>query len=222
MLHKTKGIVFRYTRYGETSIIVTIFTEMFGLQTYIVNGVRSKTAKNKIALYQPLTLLDLVVYHRENASILRIKEIKCLYPYQTIFSDIRKSSIALFLNEVINKSVKEESHAMELCEFLIRSFKSLDEMDHSVENFHLQFLVQLSRYLGFGPQTVIEVLGGRMVSDEEEEILLNFLKSDEIPSKVSYASRANLLDALLRFYARHVENFGEMKSVQVLQEVLRE
>jgi DNA repair protein RecO (recombination protein O) len=220
MLHKTKGIVFRYTRYGETSIIVTIFTEIFGLQTYIVNGVRSKTAKNKIALYQPLTLLDLVVYHRENASILRIKEVKCLYPYQTIFTDIRKSSIALFLNEVINKSVKEESHAMELCEFLIRSFKSLDQLERSVENFHLQFLVQLSRYLGFGPQAVIEVLGGRMVSDEEEGILLKFLQSDEIPEKVSYASRANLLDALLRFYARHVENFGEMKSVQILHDVL--
>jgi DNA repair protein RecO (recombination protein O) len=222
MLHKTKGIVFRYTRYGETSIIVTIFTELFGLQTYIVNGVRSKSSRNKIALYQPLTLLDLVVYHRENASILRIKEIKCLYPYQTISNDIRKSSIALFIGEVINKSVKEESHAMELCEFLIRSFISLDQLTHSVENFHLQFLVQLSRYLGFGPESTIEVLGGRMVSDEEEETLMKLIKSDKIPANVDYSARVNLVDALLRFYARHIENFGEMKSVPVLHEILKE
>jgi DNA repair protein RecO (recombination protein O) len=222
MLHKTKGIVFRYTRYGETSIIVTIFTEVFGLQTYIVNGVRSKTAKNRIALYQPLTLLDLVVYHRENASILRIKEVKCLYPFQTISSDIRKSSIALFICEVVNKAVKEESHAMELCEFLIRSLMSLDQLQHSVENFHLQFLIQLSRYLGFGPESPNEVLGGRMVSEEEEKTLKKFITSNEIPSNVDYTSRANLLDALLRFYARHVENFGEMKSVQVLHEILKE
>ena len=88
MLFKTRGIVFRFTKYGESSIIVTIFTEMFGLQSYIVNGVRDKTSKNKIALYQPLTLLDLVVYHRENATIFRIKEVKCLHPYQTIHQDI--------------------------------------------------------------------------------------------------------------------------------------
>src|SRR6188768_3165830 len=98
MLHKTRGIVFRFTKYGETSIIVNIFTELFGMQSYIVNGVRSKSSKNKIALYQPLTLLDLVVYHRDNANILRIKEIKCLYPYQFIPMDVRKSTIAMFVN----------------------------------------------------------------------------------------------------------------------------
>ena len=114
MLYKTRGIVFRFTKYGETSIIVNIFTEMFGLQSYMVNSVRSKSSKNKIALYQPLTLLDLVVYHRENANILRIKELKCLYPYQTIHRDIRKSAIALFLNEILNKAVKDQSHADEI------------------------------------------------------------------------------------------------------------
>ena len=81
MLHKTQGVVFRFTNYSETSIIVNIFTSAFGLQSYIVNGARGKSGKGKIALYQPLTLLDLVVYHRENASILRIKEVKCIHPY---------------------------------------------------------------------------------------------------------------------------------------------
>ncbi|HEU5146219.1 MAG TPA: DNA repair protein RecO, partial [Chryseosolibacter sp.] len=110
MIFKTRGIVFRFTKFQETSIIVTIFTEQFGLQSYIVNGVRSKSSKNKIALYQPLTLLNLVVYHRENANIERIKEISCLHPYRTLATDVRKSTLAIFINELLNKTVKEESH----------------------------------------------------------------------------------------------------------------
>ena len=219
MLHKTKGIVFRYTRYGEASIIVNIFTELFGLQSYIVNGVRSKSPKSKMALYQPLMLLDLVVYHKENAGIMRIKEVKCLYPYQSLFSDVHKSAIAMFINEVMNKSVKEESHAKELSDFLIASLMKLDQQPR-IENFHLTFLIQLSRYLGFGPQNINEVLGGRMVSAEEEIILQKLLESDIPNPTMSYESRKELLEALLRFYSQHIENFGEMKSVQVLHDVL--
>ena len=121
MLHKTKGIVFRFTPYGETSIIVNIFTDAFGLQTYIVNSVRSKSSKSKIALYQPLTLLDLIVYHKENANILRIKEATCSYSYHHLLSDPKKSCIGLFINEVLNKTVKEQSHAAEICHFIYDS-----------------------------------------------------------------------------------------------------
>jgi DNA repair protein RecO (recombination protein O) len=83
MLHKTKGIVLHYIKYSETSIIVKIYTETFGIQSYIVNGVRSKNNKNKIALFQPLTLLDMVVYHKANATSLnRIAEVRCSEPFQ--------------------------------------------------------------------------------------------------------------------------------------------
>src|SRR5687768_5822068 len=126
MLHKTQGIVFRFVKFRETSIIVTIFTELFGLQSYIVNGVRSKSAKNKIALYQPLTLLNLVVYHREHANIERIKEISCLHPYQSLTADIKKSTIALFITELINKTIKDESHTQEMFSFLANSLISID------------------------------------------------------------------------------------------------
>jgi DNA repair protein RecO (recombination protein O) len=91
MIVKTRGIVFRYTRYGETSIIANVFTEQFGLQSYIVNGVRSKKPKVNIALFQPLTLLDMVVYHKETGGVFRIKEVKCNYPYRIIPSDMRRS-----------------------------------------------------------------------------------------------------------------------------------
>ncbi|MCU0420048.1 MAG: DNA repair protein RecO [Cyclobacteriaceae bacterium] len=220
MLAKTRGIVFRYTRYGESSIIVTIFTEAFGLQTYIVNSVRSQGRKNKMALYQPLTLLDMVVYHKENATILRLKEVRCLHPYQTLATDIRKSAIAMFVNEVLNKAVKEQSHAEELAVYLIDSLIALDRSERP-ENFHLLFLIGLSRYLGFQPQSATEVLGGRLL-DAAEEALLTRLLGAHTASEVelTYIQRRNLLDALLRFYATHLENLGEFKSQVVLREVL--
>jgi DNA repair protein RecO (recombination protein O) len=217
MLFKTSGVVFRLTKYGETSIIVSIFTSQFGLQSYIVNGARSRSGKGKIALYQPLTLLDLVVYHKETGGIMRIKEAKCLYPYQHINTDVNKTTIALFIEEVVNKTIKEEAHAEDLCEFLIRSLIHLDKMEKP-ENFHLTFLVKLSRHLGFQPQNANEVLGGRVIDYDEEEALNKMLEGAEI--SITNQQRRTILDALLRFYSMHVDGFGQMKSLSVLREIL--
>jgi len=221
MLHKTRGIVFRFTKYGETSIIVNIFTELFGLQSYIVNGVRSKAGKNKIALFQPLTLLDLVVYHRENANINRIKEIKCLHPYQSIYLDIKKSAAALFINEVVNKTIKEESHAVEMCNFLIDSLVAFDNMRTHGENFHLIFLLKLSRLLGFGAHNTNEVLGTRVVDNETENLLRQLIESEYSDSTViTNSQRRTILDLVLKFYGDHIDSLGELKSVQILREVM--
>lgn len=220
MLAKTTGVVFRFIKYGETSIIVNIFTSQYGLQSYIVNGVRSKTGKGKIALYQPLMLLDLVVYHKETAQIMRIKEAKVIYPFQQINTDVNKTTIALFIEEIINKSIREEAHASELCEFLIHSLISLDKVERA-ENFHLIFLVQLSRHLGFEPRNPHEVLGGRVMDFGDEEALTSILNAGyHAPLTLTNAQRRNVLDALLRFYSMHIENFGVMKSLSVLREIL--
>jgi DNA repair protein RecO (recombination protein O) len=220
MLHKTRGVVFRFTKYGESSIIVNIFTDVFGLQSYIVNGVRSRTTKNRIALYQPLTLLDLVVYHRENANINRIKEVKCLYPYQSIYLDIRKSGVALFINEIVNKTIKEESHAEELCDFMINSLVTLDRLENQIENFHLRFLLKLSRHLGFGAYNTNEVLGARLIDASTEQLLDGLIGSDYPDAlTITNPQRRELLDVLLRFFSDHV-SLGEIRSVQVLREVI--
>jgi len=222
MLHKTQGVVFRFTNYSETSIIVNIFTAAFGLQSYIVNGVRGKSGKGKIALYQPLTLLDLVVYHRENASILRIKEIKCIHPYQSITSDFRKSTIALFLNEIVNKTVKDQSHAQELCEFLIQSFTHFDLQQTNIENFHLIFLIRLSQHLGFRPTELAELMGGNFALDEEQLILTKLLTANYSDAIVmTNIQRRNILDLLIRFYVSHSDNFGELKSLSVVRELIQ-
>jgi len=221
MLHKTRGIVFRFTKYGETSVIVNIFTEVFGLQSYIVNGVRSKAGKNKIALYQPLTILELVVYHRENANINRIKEVKCPYPYLSIPLNIRKSASAIFINEVINKTVKEESHAKELCDFIIDSLITLDTINSNIENFHLIFLLKLSRLLGFGAYHASEVIGVRGADNEREQMLEQLINSGyEDIIRISNEHRRDMLDLILKFYGDHFDAIGELRSVQVLREVL--
>lgn len=219
MLHKTKGVVFRFTKYGETSIIVNIFTELFGLQSYIVNGVRSSSKRSKIALFQPLTLLELVVYHKENANILRIKEVKCYHPYQTVTSEIRKSAVAMFINEVLNKAVKEQSHAGEIHDFIASSLIMLDQQQKP-ENFHLLFLLGLSKHLGFGPNLTEEVLGGHWMEESDEKVLKQLLVANYTSAPlITYDQRQTLLTSLLRFYASHVDNFGEMKSLAVLREI---
>lgn len=220
MLAHTHGVVFRFVKYGETSIIVSIFTAQFGLQAYIVNGVRSKSGKGKIALYQPLTPLDLVVYHKETATIMRIKEAKCIYPYREISQDVRKTTIALFIEELINKAIKEESHAHELCDFLIQSLITLDKIDKP-ENFHLIFMVMLSKHLGFQPMNPHEVLGGRVMDFDEEKALQEILEASyESELTITNNQRRGILEALIRFYTMHIENFGTMKSLSVLREIL--
>jgi DNA repair protein RecO (recombination protein O) len=221
MLHKTKGVVFRFTRYGESSIIVNIFTSQFGLQGYIVKGVRAKSTRGRIALYQPLMLLDLVVYHRENANLMHVREAKCLYLYQSVQTDVRKTIIALFINEILNKAVKEQSHASELCDFLISSLIALDKSPR-VENFHLVFLLHLSRWLGFQPQSTEELLEGRRLEPDDEAALSELLKADfDTRVQMTNLQRRNLLDILVFFYARHIDGFGHLKSVSVLREILQ-
>ena len=152
MLHKTQGIVLRFVKYGETSIIATIYTEEFGLASYIINGVRSTRSKGKIALFQPLSLLDLVVYHKEGRNINRLSEVKSLDPLNDLRSNIIKTTLGMFLVEVLNKCIKEEAPNEALFRYISDSIKVLNELNSNYENFHLVFLFKLSKFLGFAPQ----------------------------------------------------------------------
>ena len=101
MLHKTRGIILHTLNYSETSLIVKIITPDFGVKSYIVNGVRSKKSKFKATIFQPLALVDMVVSNTDKAELQRISEINILSPYTDIPYNIIKSSIALFLNEIV-------------------------------------------------------------------------------------------------------------------------
>jgi DNA repair protein RecO (recombination protein O) len=152
MLHATKGIVLHSLKYAETSIIVKIYTELFGIQSYLVRGIRKTGSKVKTGLFQPLTLLDLVVYHREHASLQTIREVRVAIPYQAIPFDIRKSSVAIFINELIYKSIREEEPNSAMFVFLWNSCLDLDSTEESVAGFHLRFAIQLMHPLGIFPQ----------------------------------------------------------------------
>ena len=223
MLHKTQGIVIKYIKYGDASIIVNIFTEVFGLQTYIVNGARSKKSKSKIALYQPLTLLDMVVYHKEQTNIHRISEVKCTHPFISISTNVKKSCIALFLTEVIHKSVKEQQDIKALFTFLHQSILILDLLEKNYENFHLQFLLKLTQYLGFGAEKIEESELSLMLDREQLDVCNNLYQEpfdDHI--RISYKSRQLLLQCLVDYYQNHLDSFGVIKSVEILSEVLQD
>lgn len=224
MLHKTKGIVVNYIKYRETSIIVKIYTEEFGIQSYIENGVRSARSRNKIALFQPLTLVDLVVYHRDTGELFRISEIKCLLPLETIPYNFIKSGIALFVTEVLSKTLKEEAPNNEMFRFLLQSILFLDTQPSQYQNFPIQLLLKLARYLGFAPQTADELMEqiGIFRGDEQEKLFLDTLiiSNYDQPLSIPNQVRRRLLDHVLKFYALHIETFGEVRSLTVLQEMM--
>lgn len=219
MLHKTPAIVFKFFKYGETSIIAKIFTSQFGLQTYIVNGVRSKRSKNKIALFQPLTLLDLVVYHNPNKDINRISEIKCSDPFQSINSQMQKTAVAIFLAEIMYKTIKDEGEVEELFDFIYTSIHLFDHLNSHYQNFHLQFLLKLSKYLGFAVETADPSFNS-LNSVEKQQLISLGLNPYEQWVKLDNELRRKFLDLIIRFYKSHIDTLKEINSIKILQEVL--
>ncbi|PTQ93244.1 DNA replication and repair protein RecO [Mucilaginibacter yixingensis] len=240
MLHKTRGIVFKVTDYGETSVIVQLYTEAFGLQSYIINGVNKPRAKVSRNMLQPLHLLSLVVYHKPNGGIQRISELKPLPVLQSIPYDVIKTSIALFLNEVLYKSVKQQTDDEALFNFIFYAIELLDNTDDNLANFHLVFLLRLSRHLGFYPDKnkpegadYFDLKNGTFSRYKPESWLylspphtqnfydllqLNFENLGNI--RLKNDERRYLLDKLLEYYALHIEGFGHIRSHEVLEEIL--
>lgn len=228
MILQTKGIVLGSIKYAESSIICRIYTESLGLQSYIVNGVRKKKGKNNY--YQPLNILDLEVYHKEKTGLQRIKECKIEYQYQEAPFHIYKSSVLLFLAEVLSKCLKEESANASLFSFLVSSLINFDQKDFD-NSFHLYFLVSLSDFLGFCPEKndnnlpFFDLIEGCFCATLpthqhfiQQPLIIKFaqLLSGQ---KIAYKEE-DLLGVLLDYYALHIEGFGKVKSLEVLQTVL--
>lgn len=231
MLHKTRGIVLSYIRFRETSIIAKVYTEVFGIQSYVVSGVRSSKSKaNRIALFQPLTLLDMVVYHKSKTDTLhRLSEVRNLHPFGQLPFDMVKTSLALFMAEVMGKCLREEEPNEPLFDFLERSVTGLDEAKEGLESYHLFFMRYLAGYLGFGIGSADEFVGilreyrySALPSGTQRSALEYLVAGDQEGLKnAGKSARAALLLQLLFYYRTHLENFGEMKSLDVLKEVMR-
>ncbi len=240
MLIKTRGIVFKAKKYSETSVIVDVFTEEKGLRSYIVSGVRSKRPTVSAGLLQPMTPVDLVAYHRDDHDLTRLKEIRPHHVFHAIPFDIRRSSVGLFMVEVARNTVQGHEANPELFEFLLRNFVFLDETAHPIANLHQHFMLHLSEFLGFlpggdfGPDSpyfdlqegvfthekpfhhhwLSEVASGKFY----QLLMLPLDRCHEVPFERE--ERRAFLKNLLLFYRLHIENFQQVHSHEVLEEVL--
>ncbi len=243
MLHKTKGIVLKAVKFGETSLVVTVITELFGLQSYMVNGIRmvSKKGSSKGAYFQPGSILDLVVYHNQLANLQRIKEFKWAYLYQHIFSDVFKSAVALYIIELVAKAVKEPEAHNELFYFIEDALLHLDEAGKTVTaNFPLFFSLHLPQFFGFrisddisGILSYLDLQEGVFLDEQpkhpyfleggEAKAVAYILKSmqpqDLEDLKLTQEVRRRILASLETYYALHIADFGALKTLPVLREI---
>jgi DNA repair protein RecO (recombination protein O) len=241
MLHRTKGVVLRAVKYGDTSLIVSMFTELFGLQSYIINGVRSFTAKQPARAnhFQPATFLEMVVYHDEKKNLQRIKEFKISVLYTDIYRNVYKNAVALFMIELVQKSLKEPESNPELYEFIEDSFVQLDKATPTVvANFPLYFCLHLAQFFGFKIQdnydadhSILDLLEGNYITYYPEHS--HFLEGEmsETTFKILEVTHPNqledlllgreqrqvLTDAYINYYSYHQPEFGAMRTIGVLQ-----
>ncbi len=247
MTHKTKGIVLKTIKYGETSLVVTVFTELFGVQTYMVNGVRTaKRPGAKAILYQPAAILEMEVYHNEQKSMQRIKECTWSVVYQHVLSHVVKNSIALYMVELLYKSLKQPEENATLFYFCEDAFTQLDAAESQIAaNFPLYFTLHLTDFFGFkinndqpegidaenyfvdlveGNFTIEQPVHPHFIQGEDALItaeLLNIMQLHELDQlKLNSGKRRELLLKYQTYYALHIQDFGHLKTLQVLHEVL--
>lgn len=228
MLHHTQGIVLGTIKYSETSIIARIFTRKFGMQSFIVNGVRSKKSRGKTALYQPLSILDMVVYHKPDKDIQRISEAKFQVSYQSIPFDPTKRAIGIFLMEIFGKVLRNESENENLFDFLEQALTYFDHQSEALNNFHLQLLLKATNFLGFGPEDgkdlihQLEEAGYHYSLVKDELALLDRLMNENIGAAISIPNsfRRDVLDHIIKFYQSHTDSLKEIKSIEVLKTIM--
>ena len=153
MLDKTRGIILHTVKYGDNSLILTVYTEKFGRQPYIINGARNSRSKNKAGLLQHLFIVDLEVYQKKGRDLQRIKEIKISSPYTSIPFDVIKTTQAILISGILYKIILEEEQNPELFQFIESSLMFFDMMDSGKPDFHIWFLAHLTNYLGIAPNT---------------------------------------------------------------------
>jgi DNA repair protein RecO (recombination protein O) len=235
MLVKTKAIVLSTVKYQENSLIVKCFTQSDGIKSYFVPSAFSgKKSNQKIAYFQPLTILEIEASHKNKGSLEHFREIKLAVPYHSINTDIFKSTIVIFLSEILHHSIHEEEKNEDLFSFLETALLWLDHHDETA-NFHLILLLEMTKFLGFYPdisdldlkffemtEGIFSPLHGINCLSEHETFLfrkLIGLKFDSDQKIFAGTERQILLKILFDYYAAHLDGFKKPKSLEVLKEV---
>ncbi len=235
---KTKAIVLSALKFQESSLIVKCFTQSDGLKSYFVrNAVASKSAKvggAKTAYFQPMTLLEIEAIHKNKGTLEQLKEIKIYQPYQTIPNEILKSSMLLFIAELLQYSIHEEEKNSDFFDFIEAALLWLDSHQETA-NFHLIFLLETAKYLGFYPDTTdldlpyfhlqdgqfASSLGTGTLSEPETALFKRALqlRFDTDQKSFHVSERQQLLKIIMDYYAQHLSGFKMPKSLEVLKAV---
>ena len=233
----TKAIIFNYTKYSDSSVVVKAFTEEFGLETYMLRGIKGKN-RSKINYLQSLSLVDISVFRKENKSLQIIQEIGFSHIYRSLPFDLTKTTIAIFLSEVLNKAIQEEEQNKELFQFIETALLLLDNSE-TIKGFHTHFMVKLTVLLGFSPQlsteefsffnleegkfTVSKPITQYYVDNDEAQIFHTLLQQPLGQHAEVYKvlnGKTSFLNTVLLYYSLHVYGFKNIKSHKVLKEVL--
>ncbi len=238
LIYHTRAIVLRTVKYGETSLIVDMYTEQKGHQTFVINSVRKAKAVTPASSLQLLSLVELVAYHQDHKKIHRIKEARLEHTWQSIPFDMRKSAVITCLAEMCSKCINTSEPHPELFTFLHDSLVAYDTPGPFDRDFLIRFLVSLSQYLGFGMDFEIhgkdgryfDLLEGHIVSVrpthnylmdmEDLRLLGEIMKSgSEAKAEVTHDVRKRLVDLLILYYQLHVESLREVHSLKILREL---
>lgn len=233
----TKAIVFSAIKYGDTSLIVKCFTEEEGIKSYLIKGVlKAKKGKLKAAYFQPLTQLQLTANHNNRGALNSIKETHVIHPYENIPMDIVKQTIVLFLSEILSGIIQEEEKNTGLYEYIETALIWLDTHT-TIANFHLLFLLNLSRFLGFYPDISnrnaagFNLLEGSFTNLSYEKLTLTGnelmlfkkllgINFDAIHTiSFNKNERQVILKIIIRYFELHLEGFKKPKSLDVLETV---
>jgi DNA repair protein RecO (recombination protein O) len=231
MLIKTRAIALHYVKYGESSIIACLYTEKLGRLSCIVSSMHKKKSSFPASYFLPLTLLEMDLYHKPKREVQRIKEMNCLMHFNTIPFHIEKSTIALFISELLYKTLREEEANPALFDFLFNAVQLLDIKEEGSCNFHLAFLLHYMKYLGIFP---FQQENERLTESQQDFILpfdagvdekegLNQLMHSSLGQlekiRITNKTRSFLLDRIIEFYLYHLDQMAEIRSIQVLKEV---
>ena len=229
MITKTKAICLHTYKYSETSIIAKIFTEKIGICSYIVKGIRSKKSKNKMAAFQPLSLLDLEVSHHPKRDLQFIKDIKIEVPTIQIINSIEKRFVSVFISEVLLKVLIKDDPQPTLFNFIWWKIISLEKAKKTNENYPLIFLIELSKHLGFHPSNdnnnfpyfnlktgeFSKIYQDHTIQGSLKNHLTLLLKNKEIT--LSKKDRSVLLNTLIGYYRLHQYNLNNVRSHEIIQ-----
>lgn len=220
MVSKTNGIVLNYIKYKETSIISKIYTKKFGLKSYLINGVRTKKGKFNISSFQPLSLLELVVYENKNSEIGRIKELKFDKIYFSNHHVQKKISICLFISEVLLKLITFQVPDKNQFNFVRNSLIELDKIVDNYENFHIIFLIKFSKYLGFEISNISDFSNIKF----ESQLVISFLSEiiiSEYSSNIKSTSsvRNKALEIIIVYFREKTELNINFNSNRILKNI---